>query len=519
MTSLDMATWLAIAAGALVAAICVVMVPGVVGWQARRQGRGPRRGATAGFGAVLHHGRLVDLTPEAEALIPPVTDKADGWSVLRSALQVRFPDLPTEMPSQNLTLPAPGGEGDTVQVRVQGAMLRVDIRGPRDAMARRPAAPVQAEQAELERLRLAVQSAPGPIWMTGTDGALLWHNPAYSALSAERFDGRPARLVFNLPARAADDTGIRRNRICLSGDKPAADRWFEVASHPLNAGEVHYATGIDAVVRAEVAQRNFVQTLTKTFAHLPIGLAIFDVNRQLVLFNPALIDLTALSPEFLSSRPGVMAFFDQLRDARMMPEPKNYASWREQMTELVRATCDDRYSETWTLPSGLTYKISGRPHPDGAIAFLIEDISAEVSLTRRFRAELNQTQAVLDALDEAVAVFSQLGVLTLCNKAYRELWAADPESHLAEATVANECRRWQLFCPGSPGCEALCRMVLGETEPAVLDVPLRHETDGPLRADVRVLPGGRHMVRFARMQAAPGDRVIGPVQGGIVRVS
>jgi len=55
-----------------------------------------------------------------------------------------------------------------------------------------------------------------------------------------------------------------------------------------------------------MAQRNFVQTLTKTFAQLSIGLAIFNRERQLVLFNPALIDLTALPADFLTGRPHLL---------------------------------------------------------------------------------------------------------------------------------------------------------------------------------------------------------------------
>jgi hypothetical protein len=62
---------------------------------------------------------------------------------------------------------------------------------------------------------------------------------------------------------------------------------------------------ITEIVRAQQAQKNFVQTLTKTFATLAIGLAIFDRNRQLMLFNPALIDLPALPADFLSARPNL----------------------------------------------------------------------------------------------------------------------------------------------------------------------------------------------------------------------
>ncbi|MDQ7070109.1 MAG: hypothetical protein Q9M48_05105 [Rhodobacterales bacterium] len=55
----------------------------------------------------------------------------------------------------------------------------------------------------------------------------------------------------------------------------------------------------------------------------------------------------------LSIRPNLLSFFDRLRDNRMMPEPKNYSSWREQIADLVAAATDGRYFETWTLePTG-----------------------------------------------------------------------------------------------------------------------------------------------------------------------
>jgi PAS domain-containing protein len=196
-------------------------------------------------------------------------------------------------------------------------------------------------------------------------------------------------------------------------------------------------------VNAEIAQRKFVQTLTKTFAELSIGLAIFDRNRQLSLFNPALIDLTSLPADFLSSRPNMQAFFDRLRENRMMPEPKNYSSWRERIAELVVAAADDRYSETWSLPSGLTYKVNGRPHPDGAIALLFEDISAEISLTRRFRADIELGQSIIDALPDAIAVMSPNGTISNSNRAYRTLWSTDPDTTLANYTIGDALSQWR----------------------------------------------------------------------------
>jgi len=168
---------------------------------------------------------------------------------------------------------------------------------------------------------------------------------------------------------------------------------------------------------------SFIQTLTKTFADLATGLAVFDRGQRLALFNPALVDLTGLPIEFLSARPGLLDFFDRLRDRQVLPEPKNYASWRARINEMIETASDGHYAEAWSLTCGLTYRVTGRPHPDGAIAFLIEDITDEISLTRRTRSQLEIRQAVLDRLDDAIAVLGPDGALILCNQPFRDRFA------------------------------------------------------------------------------------------------
>ena len=106
----------------------------------------------------------------------------------------------------------------------------------------------------------------------------------------------------------------------------------------------------DAAVRAERSLREFVQTLTKTFADLPIALAIFDRQRQLQLFNPALIDLTNLPTGFLTARPTLFDLLDKLRELRMVPEPKDFRSWRQQMSNLESAAATGHHVEEWSLP-------------------------------------------------------------------------------------------------------------------------------------------------------------------------
>ncbi|MEC3861596.1 PAS-domain containing protein [Mesobacterium sp. TK19101] len=484
---MEPAVWGMIALGALGAAAIVLAVTYLFprGLRARRHDPAPDVTVMA---FVLKDDVLLDASDGALGALGLPQDSPIYWRDLWNALTPRFPDLQPDLPDLEKQEFASAGQDATLRIVQRGDRLRVEVSGG----ARLPLDGQRAAflDAELARLRAVVQRAPEPIWRTAPDGRVLWANDACEALA---LDTGEIALVTSQPEDRPEQW---RERLADRSNSQADVRWFEVVSRRAGPDTLHWATNIDAVVRAEEAQRNFVQTLTKTFAHLPIGLAIFDRNRQLALFNPALIDLTALPAEFLSGRPNLMTFFDHLREVRMMPEPKNYSGWREQLAELVRATCDDRYTDTWTLPSGLTYKITGRPHPDGAIAFLIEDISAEISLTRRFRAELHQSLAVLDAMSDAYAVFSQLGVLTMSNAAYRALWGNDPDGRMGESTIPDECKDWRSLCEDTPELSELCDTLQQQRLPHPVELTVQHRLRGRVLVRVQAVAGGSLLIRF-----------------------
>lgn len=442
---------------------------------------------------LMRGGRVVDHSPDMVSLLDRPSLAGLEWEPLREAFSAGFPDLPVDMPRHH---------GSWRSVLMDPCILTAEpLRdGLRLTLSCTPdgAATVYRAAAlmpEFDRLSDIALRAPEPVWETDEDGAVIWHNEAYTDLCRDAGQDRTDTCPFDLPL-----PDIRRDRNTRVNLRKAngQDSWYEVSSRPTAHGWMHYAKGIDSLVNAEMAQRNFVQTLTKTFAHLPIGLAVFDKGRQLVLFNPALLDLTHLPVDFLSNKPNLLSFFDHMRENRMMPEPKNYASWRDKLYDVVSAAREDRYCETWNLPSGLTYKITGRPHPDGAVAFLIEDISAEISLTRRFRSELELTQSVLDCFSESVVVFSRLGVLTFSNAAYREQWKCDPDSAFAEITIVDATRDWQAECRPSPIWQEIREFVLVLRERTTWESEVTLKSGETLICTVEPVSVGATMVRFAR---------------------
>ena len=398
---------------------------------------------------------------------------------------------------------------ETISAILVGAGLGLLIlrMGPWPGRAPHDAARM-ALDLEAQRLRQASEVSPLPMWHTGPDGKLIWANRVYRQIAdvsdtdlpfATRRPSKDGKTRVTLP-RTVGDIGVD----------------FEISTMPVTGGTAHIATEISAILKAEAARRTFVQTLSKTFADLPIALAVFDKDRRLALFNPALLDLTGLAPAFLSARPDTMSFFDQLRENRIMPEPKSYAEWRQRLADLIKAARDDRYTETWSLPNDRTYRISGRPHPDGAIAFLIEDISSEISLSRRYRAELDCMSAVLDASDKALAVFSGQGELLLTNAGYRRHWKASGRRGRTGASLADEIAGWRKLAGDSEAWQMI-RNSVARTSAAG---EARIDAGGKQSLDISVswtpLPHGATLVSFsgdAQVVAAPQRAQLAHIAG------
>lgn len=370
--------------------------------------------------------------------------------------------------------------GDTVRLTLR--TIRSDEASNDDIFR------VRAMRNELETLRANSMTAPFLLWRLSSSGEPIWVNQAYldtvsDILGSEACHEWPLPSLFPALSTVPPTNSTPRRRLSLA-TPDGAPIWFDCYTTEIGEDRLVTAFRADEAVRAETRRREFTQTLTKTFAELAIGLAIFDRARHLVLFNPALSDLTTLSSDFLSGRPSLASFLDRLREHRMMPEPRDYGEWRRSIAEIESAASDGKYSEMWSLPDGQTYRVTGRPHPDGAVALLFEDISAEMSLTRRFRSELQLSQSVIDALDDAVAAFSSSGDLILSNAAYRRLWDLPEQGMRIEENVVEATRLWHQKTVPTP--------IWGEFRDFVRAMPDRTEWG----SQVAMIDGRRIECRF-----------------------
>lgn len=481
-----------------------VLASGLWVFLARRAQNLKRRLAPAPQTVFLFDGQtLLDATPQAMSLLHAgSTDTPTLASTLR-LLAGEFPTLEAEIEtaqSEHLRVRSTIVQGSSVAVDTWDGKTRLVVESPDTPGAPHPIA-MSAMQNELETLRALAEISPQLIWKEAADGQISWANRSYLAVSDAVLDRSPydapqwppLRIFKDLEPLALGDTDSSRASIHLPSS--GSEHWYDV-DRTCRAGEtICFAVDANAIVHAENQSLEFVQTLTKTFADLSIGLAIFDRQRRMVMFNPALLDLTGLPVPFLSSRPTFAAVLDQLREAQMIPEPRDYKSWRDRVTTLETEATRGTFKEDWALTTGQTYRVTGRPHPDGALAILIEDITAEISLTRSFRAELATSQSVLDALEDAMAVFSSTGALLMTNSAYQARWST-PDNAL-DATLTTELEIWRKRAAPTPMWDRLITMVqrLSDRSPLREPVLLRNGQTLMMKADP--LHGGATLVSFA----------------------
>jgi len=487
--------------GMPVAVVLSGLMAGLVIWALARWPLWSRRGAgpwsRAGSGTtnffLFRDGILIDHDAAPFGGPDDALTGVTEWPDLRAWLAPRFPGLPADLP------PMSPGQLNTHPARdpADPAVITIAaIRQGHRVTLVDPALPSPAEWhdaltclATRRLLRKAAETAPIAICTLDRDGTIAWRNAVFQEFS----EAEETRLLH--AAGHPAETGTEP----VTLTDPDTGRSRHIALTLTGAGDqrILYATDVTDLVNTDAMRSSFIQTLTKTFADLATGLAVFDRGQRLALFNPALVDLTDLPVEFLSARPGLLDFFDRLRDRQVLPEPKNYASWRAQINEMIETASDGLYSEAWSLTCGLTYRVTGRPHPDGAIAFLFEDITDEISLTRRTRSQLEIRQAVLDRLDDAIAVLGPDGALILCNQPFRDRFTVADDT-FTEITLQDLVQKGRTLYPN----DTLWSDLLAGAGQAPLTGRAGNAATGHVALELAPLTGGFTMLSLSPRQEA-----------------
>ena len=127
---------------------------------------------------------------------------------------------------------------------------------------------------------------------------------------------------------------------------------------------------------------------------------------------------------------------------------------------------------------------------------LLEDITADITLTRQFRSELEMGQSIMDQIDDAIAVFANDGTMTFSNAAYHKLWKMDPDASFAKVSVMDASRIWQDTCAATPTWGQIRDFVAGSDSRDTWWSRVQLRSGMALLCKVSAIQNGATMVRF-----------------------
>lgn len=512
---------------ALAMALCLLSAIAVAGILARlrHSQRSLFERDSRGEARLLFDGdQLLDATASGRDLFARIAPGGrSDWQRFQAWVQSTFPEAQARLrglqQSGIVTLGPQGEDGLCLRAEWRSGLQHITL-----SHQGRPDTPGTAadgltaglRDAELSRLRQMLQALPLPLWSEGTDGSVLQANPAYLALMHPQADPRSATsLPWPLPAVFPGDlaSGARCSITDASGRQQTC-RVYDLNTEATHRSRV--ALPLEDSEKSEATLNAFVRTLALTFAGLPIGLAVFDSQRRLRLFNPALTDMTGLPVEFLIAQPRLFSLLDELRTRQRIPEPRDYNAWRNRLTEIGTPGAPP-FEEIWPLPDGQTFQVVGHGHAEGAITLLLQDISPEVTRSRRLRSDLALGQAVIEGVELPLAVFSPAGELVLCNPACEDLWQQDLSNRLTAPSFTRLCAEWRSHCVPSPVWQAAEEWMTGSGPRPEFFGPLSLTDGRALDMRLKVLPEDAVLLSFRQLSRSAAEAPPAPARRSLAR--
>ena len=286
-----------------------------------------------------------------------------------------------------------------------------------------------------------LDALPIPVWLRDRTLSLLWGNRAFlNATGAADQDAAVAQQLAlekserDLASAArSEGTALEAKRFTVVGGQRRALAFTHV---PISEGHI-VGTAVDVtdIASAEAKLQQHIDASSDTLDKLATAVAIFDRDQKLSFHNRAFAQLWGLPESWLERRPTDSEILDRLRDARKLPEQRDYQAWKRQRLALYEQPAEYLQEELWHVPGGKTLRVVPQPHPFGGLTFLYEDVTEKLSLESSYNTLIKVQSATLDTLTEAVAVFGPDARLKLHNAAFARIWELEPSDLAGEPHV------------------------------------------------------------------------------------
>ncbi|MFC3441469.1 PAS-domain containing protein [Sphingobium rhizovicinum] len=288
----------------------------------------------------------------------------------------------------------------------------------------------------LEALAGLVEAAPFPMWHRTPDLRLSLVNSAYvravdgedagdviaNGVELVEMAGGVSPQAAAAEAVAQDAPVERMVPATIDGER----RTMRVVDVPLGpAGVAGYAVDQHELETARVEQRRLEAAQRDLLDRLSAGVARFGPDRALRFWNQPFISLFGLRQDALVDAPLFERVLDQMRDARRLPEHRDFPAWRAERRAWFLSP--NPQEENWLLQDGTHLRVYAQPLPDGGLLLIFEDRTEQVQLSSARDTLLRVRTATFDNLFESIGVFSADGRLQMWNSRFRMIWGAAEE--------------------------------------------------------------------------------------------
>lgn len=310
--------------------------------------------------------------------------------------------------------------------------------------------PDPEEKSRALDFRAVLDALPIPVWLRDKTLSLIWGNQAFlsatgvgdeeAALAAQVALDKSERSLASAARSEAHIMEAKRFAVVGGQRRALAFRHVPVARDRI----VGSAIDVTDVSSAEAKLQQHIDAHADTLDQLATAVAIFDRDQKLTFYNRAYARLWGLEESWLDSHPSDGEILDRLREARKLPEQRDYQAWKRARLALYEQAAEYLPEDLWHMPGGKTLRVVSQPHPFGGLTFLFEDVTEKLALESDYNTLMKVQSATLDTLQEAVAVFGPDGKLKLRNAAFSRIWELDRDiledephiQHIADACIA-----------------------------------------------------------------------------------
>ncbi len=350
------------------------------------------------------------------------------------------------------------------------------------------------------QFRAILELIPEPVWIRNQLLELTWANEAFVAATGA------STLKDAIASNAMlDQSEHELARLALSGQdaartvyQTASDGRIKVYALDMRQlpdfGVAGIAIDITDATRAKSELQLKSDACHDLLNQIETPVAIFGSNQKMIAHNAAYAKMWNFSGEWLDTQPTHGEILDRLRQEHKIPEQRDFLAWKR---ELVRPfeSGETRREQFWYLTGGRSVHVVAHPYLLGGVSYLFEDISEQLRLKSSLNMLTKVQRAVLNTVEDGIAIFGMDGRLKVHNDAFARMWKVNETELSGEPHFS----RIAELCAARSGENGIWNLVSSAVNGGELETEWNKVTraDGhTLTFSVSRLPQGATLVNF-----------------------